>query len=720
MSHVVSRNTTTVHNAPTTPNGKSSVVEPKLSDGERVELTEMLLSEPEADLNEDIMQLARLGDIRGIERLYQSGNFNSSYCDREGITPLHWAAINNQYMMCEFLINEGADVNKKGGESAATPAMWAAQRCHYYVVNLLLKNGADLFATEIQGYNILHLATFEGSMFLLVLLLHQGIDVDIPDLQGHTCLMWAAYKGFPMCVDLFLRWGANIHITDETGFTALHWALVKGSQGCIQKLLEYGADRFAQTSTGKTPAVTAHEMKTEHVWHRALLECGYDEKGNPLNINFPLSGVFLKNKRAFMNRIFFLFPFLIIWIMITIVSHMIIFVGIPLALFAGYTLQWLAQQIAVYAPSDMKKMHMTPWLAGIFAGTLFLVGLNWLTTLLPETYSSNSITNLLFGISYILCAYFYICTMVYEPGFVPKLDGISQQKVVIDGLLNEWKFDEYNFCIPCMIRQPLRSKHCRQCGRCVAKHDHHCPWVYNCIGINNHRHFLLYLITLELGIIMLIKITIGYFENKLSNDTNSTCNLLASSLCKVVNTDSYTLILVFWAMLQLTWVSMLIFVQLIQISRATTTWENMRGTNYDRPSKASEAIMSALTTNTVTGASHGRNTSISTRNHHHHKRGCFDTWKRILGVDTFVETALSRKERRRNANPFSAGCLVNCQDFWCDSAPVFGKREDKSALLWGQPVDYTSIYEIPDITVRRHHERERSTYQRVSVNDVVE
>lgn len=261
--------------------------------------------------------------------------------------------------MCQFLLKAGADVNKKGGESVATPAMWAAQRCHYYTVHLLLENGADPLVTDIQGYNILHLATFEGNIFLLVLLLHQNISVDIPDSHGHTSLMWAAYKGFPACVDLFLRWGADVHAADETGFTALHWALVKGSQGCIQKLIEYGADRFAETSTGKTPAVTAVEMKTERTWHRALRECGYDEEGKPKTIDFPMSSWLLQDKRSFMNKFFFFFPFLILWVMVMISSHMVVYAGVPIALFAGYGLQWLAQQVMEYAPSDMRHMHKT-------------------------------------------------------------------------------------------------------------------------------------------------------------------------------------------------------------------------------------------------------------------------------------------------------------------------------------------------------------------------
>jgi len=109
--------------------------------------------------------------------------------------------------------------------------------------------------------------------------------------------------------------------------------------------------------------------------------------------------------------------------------------------------------------------------------------------------------------------------------------------------------------------------------------------------------------------------------------------------------------------------------------------------------------------------------------HHHHKAGCFAQWKKILGVDTFVETALegygSNKNRPRQArNPFSNGCLGNCKDFWCDPAPIFGKRENGSALLGGQAVDYTSMYESPRLATRRRGGDARA-YESVAADDTV-
>ena len=255
------------------------------------------------------------------------------------------------------MIEAGADTNVKGGDSVATPAMWAAQRCHYYIVALLLKHGADPLVVDGQGYNILHLATIDGNVFLLVLLLHQNIPIDGPDAHGHTSLMWAAYKGYSACVDLLLRWGASVTVTDEQGFTALHWALVKGSPVCIQKLLEHGSDRFALTANGKTPALVAEEMASVGAWHHALKEAGF--RADATMKAFPLPYTSFIKSRTFLNRFFFLCPFGVLFLVFTILSEEVIYAAVPLSILCAYALQWVAQQVLRWAPSDMKHLHQT-------------------------------------------------------------------------------------------------------------------------------------------------------------------------------------------------------------------------------------------------------------------------------------------------------------------------------------------------------------------------
>ncbi|KAI0018985.1 hypothetical protein F4780DRAFT_748724 [Xylariomycetidae sp. FL0641] len=699
-----SRPSTASSAAPVQPALKGTAATPKLN-SQDMEMGDLPgASAPPAP---DIMQIARVGDLHAMEKLFESDDYDATYQDDEGITPLHWSAINNQYAMCKYLIEKGADLNKKGGESVATPLQWAAQRSNYYTVNLLLQHGADPLITDAQGYNTLHISTFNGNVLLLVLLLHQGIPVDVADAYGHTALMWAAYKGFPQCVDLFLRWGASVHETDEQGFTALHWALVKGSPQCILKLIEYGADRFAKTETGKTPAVTARDLNTVGAWNRALRECGYDQDGHPVIPWWPGASFFLKDKRGFMNKFLFLLPTVLIWIELMVLAHLPIVLSVLVALAVGFGFSWVTNQLLAYAPPDMRHLHRTPWLAGIFAGSLFLVGLRWLLVVLPGTLSHPWL-NLVFLIVYGFTSYFYAACMVFDPGYVPKLNGIAEQKAVIDELLSLWKFDESNFCVTCMIRTPLRSKHCRRCQRCVAKHDHHCPWVNNCVGVNNHRHFFLYLISLVFGVLSFDWLLYGYFSQAPKSSTNN-CLLLSETACDVLNYDPFTMLVGVWATLQLTWVGMLIFVQFIQVARAMTTYENM----YGIQDGATSSLMSAFTSTGAPldpnhpdavappSAAHDPLGANKHGAHGHKHKGFLQQWARLLGVDPFIETITGRGaasgplKTRKKGNPYSKGYVQNCRDFWCDPAPVFGRRETGDALIGGQRVNYTDIYESP-------------------------
>ncbi len=36
----------------------------------------------------------------------------------------------------------------------------------------------------------------------------------------------------------------------------------------------------------------------------------------------------------------------------------------------------------------------------------------------------------------------------------------------------------------------------------------HCPWIHNCVGANNQRHFLVYIVALEAGMVFFIRLAV--------------------------------------------------------------------------------------------------------------------------------------------------------------------------------------------------------------------
>lgn len=49
---------------------------------------------------------------------------------------------------------------------------------------------------------------------------------------------------------------------------------------------------------------------------------------------------------------------------------------------------------------------------------------------------------------------------------------------------------EHRYCQRDEFVKPYRAHHCRSCGTCVLRFDHHCPWIGQCVGARNHKFFI--------------------------------------------------------------------------------------------------------------------------------------------------------------------------------------------------------------------------------------
>lgn len=183
--------------------------------------------------------------------------------DKDGMTPLQWAAKRGDVESVKLLLSHKADVNAKDNRGV-TPLHEAGGfitlRPEYReIVDLLLVNKAEF---------TIHDATLLGDVKRVRDILLANPDLVFrKDSLGITPLHLAAYPGNKELVELFLANKADVNAKTKFGLSPLHFAAIGGDGDVVKLLLSHHADVNSQTVRGESPlhlsAVQGHKEVME-------------------------------------------------------------------------------------------------------------------------------------------------------------------------------------------------------------------------------------------------------------------------------------------------------------------------------------------------------------------------------------------------------------------------------------------------------------------------
>ncbi|XP_049801724.1 uncharacterized protein LOC126236448 [Schistocerca nitens] len=396
--------------------------------------------------SKSIFDVVRSGDVSDIESLVEKlGPEALSTRDEWGYTPAHWAALDGNVEVMRYLVERSAPVDLSClGTQGPRPIHWACRKGHAAVVQVLLQAGVAVNAADFKGLTPLMTACMFGRSATATYLLGMGALNHLTDINGDTALHWAAYKGHADLIRLLMHSGVDLQKPDNFGSTPLHLACLSGSVTCVKLLCEKSKIELdPKDKNGKTPLQLAKSHR-----HNDIVQILLAEQKRRANWMPPISEIWA-----------------------------LLFGGAgnskgPLLLFMGSVLLW---------GYPMYLLRCVPITWNKLRGSHYLF-IYW---------------NIVMWMSWVIANR-------RDPGYVPCNTDAYHRAIQQIAYLDKWRKRAVasvlqRLCHTCRCLRPLRAKHCRVCGRCVEYFDHHCPFIYNCVGLRNRMWFFLFVMSIAIN-----------------------------------------------------------------------------------------------------------------------------------------------------------------------------------------------------------------------------
>jgi ankyrin repeat protein len=162
-----------------------------------------------------IADAAARGDREAVKALLKkAADVNAAQGD--GMTALHWAAMNGDAELTQMLIVAGANVRAATRLGTYTPLYLASQQGHAAVIQALIEAGAEVKAGTPNGTTPLMVAAASGEVDAVKALIDRGADVNGKDgVRWQTPLMYAAASNRAAVIELLAAKGADLKATSK-------------------------------------------------------------------------------------------------------------------------------------------------------------------------------------------------------------------------------------------------------------------------------------------------------------------------------------------------------------------------------------------------------------------------------------------------------------------------------------------------------------------------